>query len=323
MFTRDDGWGLISNALLLTHNGGKDWFSVPLSQGQLDDHSPSYFLNVNTIYLVAPAPDGNGGQLYFSKNGGGTWRVTPVPFIRGQLAFIDTIGYFLQTTRTGNDAMLGILFTSTDNGETWVRINPEDAQTPATSLPEAGIKTGFAFINANRGWLGIADQPQKVLIYKTENGGRDWSPQVIPVPQNIATLVGSSLPPTFFNGDSVHGLLPVKYVSPNGSDTNLVFYSTTDSGTNWTPGDSVVDGQAYTFLDPKTGWVWGKRGLYFTNDGAKTWQVLPVAFGRSEHATSIDFIDVETGWLLTADAKNRVRIYTTSDGGNTWTAINP
>ena len=52
-------------------------------------------------------------------------------------------------------------------------------------------------------------------------------------------------------------------------------------------------------------------------------QPLPVAFGRSEQATNIKFINPTTGYLLTTDAKNRVRIYATQDGGNTWLAVNP
>jgi len=323
LFTALDGWGLINNALLLTHDGGASWYSVPMPEGQVDEFTQAFFVDVNTIYMVVPTPDGQTGQLYYTTNGGGTWRINPVPFMRGQLTFIDQVGYFLETTRTASTAMSSVIFTSGDNGLTWERIFPGANQEPGNSLPEAGIKTGFSFISIDRGWLGVAAQPQKVVLYKTENGGRNWVPQEIQVPQNITSLVTSSLPPIFFAENKDEGLLPVDFVSMDTGARNRVFYLSKDGGANWTPGDSVIDGEAYAFIDPKTGWVWGKRGLYFTNDAAQTWQLLPVAFGRSEHATSIKFIDKNTGWLQTVDAKNRVRIYSTRDGGNTWIAINP
>ena len=142
-------------------------------------------------------------------------------------------------------------------------------------------------------------------------------------PQNISSLTTNSLPPVFFPGDNKSGLLPVDFISQATGDKNRVFYTTTDSGINWWPGGSVIDGGAFTFVDPKNGWVWGKHGLYFTNDAAQTWQLLPVAFGRSEQATMISFVDTRNGWIVTADAKNRVRLYNTTDGGHTWIAINP
>jgi len=323
MFTKGDGWGLIFNALLLTHDGGLTWFSVPMPAAQVNEDTQAYFADVNTIYMVLPSSDGQTGQLNKTDNGGGTWRSNIVPFLHGQLTFSGQTGYFLETTRKSSKSMSVALFATLDDGFTWERVFPGANQDPGSDLPEDGIKTGCAFISPERGWLGLADQHQKVVLYKSENGGRNWFLQDIPVPQNITSLISSTLPPVFFPGDLEQGVLPVDYVSMDSGDRNRVFYFTYDGGVNWTPGESIIDGGVYTFLDAKTGWAWGKRGLFFSSDGGQTWQLLPVAFGRSEYATNLTFIDVNTGWLLTTDAKNRVRIYTTSDGGSTWIAINP
>lgn len=323
MFTLKDGWGLVSNALILTHDGGASWLSVPMPQGQVDNASVIFFVDLKTLYLVVPAPDGKTGQLYYSKDGGGTWKITPVPFIRGQMQFFDKTGYFLVGTRTGPEAMKSTLFGSEDNGLTWKVIFPGANQDPGNDLPEAGNKTGFNFIDSQHGWLGLANQAQKVVLYQTVNGGRNWLPQNIPAPQNIASLLATTSPPLFFAGNTTDGLLPVLFTSNDNIDGNLVFYYTNDSGTNWWPGGPVPGGQAYTFLDPKHGWAWGRRGLYITTDGAKTWRLLPVAFGKSEQASNLTFVDASTGWLLTADGNGRVRMYTTHDSGNTWVAIIP
>ncbi len=328
MFAGGNGWGLIYNSLLLTHDGGVSWFSVPFTQGTSVDSlinasTQVFYQDVNTLYTVVPAQDGISGLLYSTQNGGGTWQVNPVPFLHGQLLFVDHTGYFLEMTRVNAGNMIIALFTSKDNGLTWNRVYPGPNSEPSNSVPLEGQKTGISFLNSDIGWLGLASIPKKAEIYRTQDGGNSWAIQEIPAPQNITSLKVSSLPPIFFVGNQTDGLLPVDYTSIDTGDRNRVFYTSMDSGENWSPGDSVIDGAAYTFLDLQTGWTWGKRGLYFTNDGAKNWQLLPVAFSSSEHATSIRFIDRTTGWLLTTDAKNRVRIYNTQDGGNTWTAVNP
>jgi photosystem II stability/assembly factor-like uncharacterized protein len=323
MFPEGDGWGLIYNALLLTHDGGQSWFTVPMPEGQVDENTRIYFDDVNTLYLIVPAPDGKTGQLYQTANGGGTWRISAVPFQNGYLTFAGQTGFFLATVQNGPTSMAVGLFTSADDGLTWNLAFPGQNPDPGSSLPDEGFKTGIAFIDPLHGWMGVAGQAQKVVLYQTTNGGQNWLPQEILAPQNIASLKTTTLPPIFFPDDPTQGLLPVDYISLDGSDRNRVFYFTNDAGANWIPGQSVVESDAFTFLDAKTGWTWGKRGIYYTNDGAQSWQLLPVAFGRSEHAISLSFIDRNNGWMLTADASNRARLYNTKDGGNTWTAFNP
>jgi photosystem II stability/assembly factor-like uncharacterized protein len=323
MFTTADGWGVLANSLLVTHNGGVNWFSVPLPEGQLDDQSETFFVDVNTAYLVIPAPDRQSGLLYYTNNGGGSWKSSRVPFLRGQLTFMDSVGYFVQTTATAADSMKVTVFSSNDNGLNWDTSYPGQQQSASSSIPEAGIKTGGAFINPDRGWIGLAAQRGKITLYRTDNSAKDWILQDLPAPKNIAGLETTTLSPVLFKGNDQDALLPVDFVALDTGDRNRVFFSTADGGDTWSPGGSVIDAETYTFVNPKTGWVWGKRGLYFTNDGAQTWQFLPVAFGKSEHAIALNFVDPSTGWLVTADAKNRVRIYNTHDGGNTWMAVNP
>jgi hypothetical protein len=322
MFTALDGWGLIEDALLVTHDGGVGWYSVPLPGGQVDKSTQAIFTSVNIAYLLLPAPDGQTGQLYVTTNGGGSWQVSSVPFGNGQLVLIDNLAYFLQTRSVASDTMQVAIYITQD-GLSWAKIFPEEGQDTGSSISEAGIKTGISFINIDRGWIGVASQPQKIVLYQTTGAARAWAPQEIPAPENITSLVTTTLPPVFFAGNGMDGLLPVNFVSMETGDRNLVFYNTTDAGATWIPGESVTDGGVYTFIDPKTGWAWGKRGLYFTTDGAQTWTLLPVAFGRSENATWINFIDQKYGWLVTSGLGSRVRLYHTNDGGNTWTITIP
>ena len=323
MFAPFEGWGLVANQLLVTHNGGQNWFSVPLSGKQVSADSPILILDPKNLFVLLPAADGQSGQLFISDNGGGTWHISEVPFLHGQFNYVDGILYFLETRQTGPDSMAGNVYRTDDRGLTWRSFLQADSATTGASLPEAGLKSGISFVRGEIGWIGTTGQPGKVLLYKSTNTAATWQPQDIPVPQNIASLTTNCLPPVFFNGNRDNGLLPVDFIAQTTGDKNRIFYSTSNGGDTWTPGGSVIDGGAFSFVDPKNGWIWGKHGLYFTNDSAQTWQLLPVAFGHSEQATLLSFTDVRNGWIVTTDAKNRVRLYSTKDGGNTWVAINP
>jgi photosystem II stability/assembly factor-like uncharacterized protein len=115
----------------------------------------------------------------------------------------------------------------------------------------------------------------------------------------------------------------VDYVTTDTGEENRVFYLTADGGSTWVPGGSIPEGGVYSFLDANVGWAWGKRGLYGTTDGGQTWLPLPGGFNRSEHATWINFVDPQNGWLLTVGQNSRVRIYRSTDGGNTWLVAAP
>jgi len=313
MFTLKDGWGMMDNALLVTHDSGLTWASVPLPEAQVDSSTEAVFLSLNVAYLVIPSADGQSGQLFVTTNGGANWNLYLVPFVRGKLFFIGSIGYFLET---GGASGKEVSIYSTSNGIDWTK-------TVSITLPDASLITGFSFNSIEHGWLGIASQPQKIVLYQTSTAAQTWATQDIPAPENIASLTTTVFPPVFTKGNSANGFLPVDFTSTETGDRNRLFYLTTDGGITWTPGGSVPEGGTYTFVDANTGWVWGKRGLYGTTDGAQTWQLLPGGFNRSEHATWINFIDPQNGWLITVGQNSRVRLYRTTDGGNTWTVTAP
>jgi len=42
-----------------------------------------------------------------------------------------------------------------------------------------------------------------------------------------------------------------------------------------------------------------------------------------EYLSRVDFVDVNTGWILTADASDNHILYKTQDGGATWSPLIP
>jgi photosystem II stability/assembly factor-like uncharacterized protein len=323
MFTVKDGWGLINDALLVTHDSGVTWASVPLPDTSVDESIGYVFFDARVAYLLAPASDGQTGLFLSTTNGGGTWQATPVPFVRGRLNFIDRISGFVYETRAGNAENIAI-YQTIDAGETWNQFYDQTTAPSGGSLPLTDVKNGMSFINPTLGWIGYSStRPGEVLLYRSVDAGRNWHKQDLPLPENSGAYEVAVFPPFFVRGNITDGFLPVDFHMSETGATNRIFYFTHDGGNTWTPGGAIPDGDAFTFIDANTGWVWGKRGLYFTNDGAQTWQLLPVAINRSEHATYIDFFDSMNGWLITVGQGSRVRLYRTNDGGNTWVLTIP
>lgn len=325
MFTTLDGWGVISDSLLLTHDGGIRWFSVPIPGVTVSALTNFAFFSEKIAFVQAPAADGLGGQFLSTFDGGGTWQTIVVPFIHASLYFVDdNVGFAYQVLRVDAENMSIAIYQTLDRGLTWTQVFNHDEPQPEGNLPAAGMKNGVSFVDYSIGWTSVATQNLgQILFYRTEDSGRTWKLQELPLPENPGAFNVKVLQPFFIKRNQIDGFLPIDFSLPDKSASNRIFYTTHDSGTTWTPGAPIPDGGAYTFFDAKTGWAWGKRGLYSTTDGAQTWLLMPVAFSRSERAIDINFIDATTGWLLTADAKNRVRLYSSHDGGGTWVIVNP
>ncbi len=323
MFTQKDGWGLIENALLITHDSGVTWFSVPLPGASVNLSTGYAFLDEKVAYLLVPAPDGNTGSLLSTRDGGGTWQVISVPFSNGNLYFINDIVGFLYQLEAGNGRGF-TLYQSLNYGQNWDPVYDQNAPPMENRLPETGVKNGLSFIDPSLGWIGFSSATRgEALLYRSLDSGRQWNKQDLPLPENPENYAVTVLPPFFIPDNYIDGFLPVDFSLPETGESNRIFYFTHDSGETWTPGAAIPDGGVYTFADANTGWAWGKRGLYGTTDGAQTWLLLPVAFSRSEQANYINFIDANDGWLITVGQGSRVRLYRTTDGGNTWTITIP
>jgi photosystem II stability/assembly factor-like uncharacterized protein len=276
-------------------------------------------------YFLAPIPGTKIGQLFATRDGGATWVITITPFTNAKLYFFnDNVGFALQTLSVANNLMTVAIYQTLDRGANWTQVFIHTANPDDKNLPVAGIKTGMSFINTTQGFIGLRAQENSVGLYHAQDAGRTWTKQELPLPDGIGAEYQSTVwPPIFFPPNTTDGVLPVDFIVGASGASTRVFYLTHDAGMTWEKGGDFPDSTTYFFIDPKTGWVWDGHSLYTTSDGAKTWTQIPAGFNRSEHASIIDFVDSQNGWLATMDEKNILRLYNTTDGGGTWTAIIP
>jgi photosystem II stability/assembly factor-like uncharacterized protein len=77
------------------------------------------------------------------------------------------------------------------------------------------------------------------------------------------------------------------------------------------------------FLSAKEAILYNGQQFYVTRDAAQTWTTLSpnIVFGDS--FASMDFVDLNTGWIITLDPNNHRSLYRTNDGGATWSPVIP
>lgn len=151
-----------------------------------------------------------------------------------------------------------------------------------------------------------ADGPTSGFVFKTTDGGDNWSAATQPTNADILRDV-------FFISDTVG------WVSSGNSIGDRLVYKTTDGGTTWTSTSTGLTSErtyyGLYFTDASTGWVVGTTGLIFkTTNGADLW--VEQTSGTAVQLNDVFFINSTTGWVVGAGGT----ILKTTNGGTNWSA---
>lgn len=216
-------------------------------------------------------------------------------------------------------------FTRTTNGgASWTAGGIEfgDPDLEINNITAVSATTAWASAIINIGTPTAPNPSDGVgTIVKTTDGGASWTPQLTTGFQTV----GSS----FLNGvhffDANVGLA---YGDPLGTDFEI--YRTTDGGDNWTqvPGSALpnpLTGEyGYNNTPIAVGnslWITTNKGyLYRTNDKGLTWtksQAPLTDFGSAAQSGTVIFSS-ETNGALLKKIGTAYTLYTTSNGGTTW-----
>jgi len=206
-----------------------------------------------------------------------------------------------------------------DGGATWEG---------AGSAPVAGV---ISARTPKEVWLARSDFRRPQQLYLTRDGGRTWGRRVLPPPR---TWSGARLfpdVPTFFGA---RGVLPVTV--NRGKRAAVAFYVTGDGGRTWRLGSvrpvdsSITDSRSpfvryvpTSIVSPNVWWIAEGRTHPFvtvTTNAGKSWRVSVPSHPLHAAPGEISATDAQHGWLTTWSPNNRV-LYTTSDGGETWSRL--
>lgn len=220
------------------------------------------------------------------------------------------------------------VFATGDGGRTWT------ASSPFTT---AGPVAQVTFTDARHGWLlldvpGAAAGKPRPWLYRTTDGGRDWSPAATAAPpvgggqNDMCQRLRLSFP-TATTGWLVVSCRSGSYltVSHDGGRTWAAQplpipagMCTPPSGLCFIIGLEAVGSSAFLTVAPEGGAP--SPVLLTTRDLGRTWHRLPLPPG-AERYPQVTFSSPADGVLVPAAPQGVLGgvFYTTSDGGQTWT----
>lgn len=320
-----------------TTNGGQSWSPVfdkqpflAIGDIELDPQNP------NIVYVGTGDPDISGypfigDGVWKSPDGGQTWQHLGLESQR----IISKIIIHPANSNTIYAATMGLpfernndrgLYKSTNGGQTWQQVLFVSDSTGIIDLVMAPDNPNVLYA---AGWDRIRNNQESVVsgngarIWKTVDGGANWSMMTNGLPDFECSRIGLAISPA-----NANRVLAV-YV-----DASLDFqaiYRTVDGGNSWAPLPT-------TDLDPGFmggfGWYFGKIfinpfnpddifvcgvNLWRTVDGGDSWfQTTPDWWTYEVHADKHDmaFIDAST-CLLGTDGG----LYESTDAGFNWAKI--
>ena len=326
-FNELEGWGLTETSVVRTNDGGITWYNVtPPDVEEIGSTVETFILDKDQAWVQKPDFNNfpNNGLLYHTTNGGLNWTISSTPFSGGDLNFVDNNrGWMLADLGVGAGSNAVAVFQTSDAGATWTQTYTNDPNLPdaSDSLPLGGLKSDLVPLNMQRAWVGgVTYAPGTIYLYRTDDAGRSWSQVNLKLPdgaENFELGIDRDQMQFVTNTD---GFLVVRM---SGDSTQTAVYITSDGGDTWILTPTVIPeaGQS-DFLSANEAVIYNGEQFYITRDAARTWATVSpnIVFGDS--FVTMDFVDPNSGWIVTA-AEDQRALYRTQDGGANWLPVTP
>ena len=335
------GWAVTKGRLWVTADGGSTWRDAT-PPGGFATASADYLLGVtfvdgqhgwvavNEAFTSASDPTYGRVDVWRTADSGETWAKTQLPKARFavfgeimpgvQFDFLDaTHGFAFQSGNLAKGRNDSDLFWTADGGQTWSADRP-------TGPANLGIEGSIAFATANDGV--VLNGSYGVGIVVTHDGGRTWTDAALALPAGSSGAQLGFRQPVFVDGRS--GLVAVDIQSDTSSVTRV--FGTADAGSSWALVATPPTGAgAISFLDAQRWIAVSGTEVFRTLNGGQTWARSPAA-GLPGGPTRFQMSDDQHGSALAGmsvcltfkgDCSSRTGLYSTVDGGSTWTQLWP
>ncbi len=310
----DTGWTGGNGWIARTDDAGKSWTTQLKHDWTVQQ---LFALNKRQVWATLDKGDAKSIDLIASTDGGGHWENGGIVPNRAFLHFVSSKEAFSGNART------------TDGGKSWT-----------TYAVPAGTVGDPYFHDRDNGWaVSFADG--KFSFQRTTDGAKHWKETYsrateAPVTGTVIRSAGKNDAWIALIGDS--GM----------SQTSYSLFHTSDGGKRWTPvlaNNQAGSGPAPGFKmdeatvprnngsgpgtlnagDPKTAFMGGVcnacdlgNSLGKTTDGGKSWINLKAQFpGHGPQFIGAE--DAKRVWFIATDNTEPSALYTSKDGGETWT----
>jgi photosystem II stability/assembly factor-like uncharacterized protein len=315
--------------LLWTSDGGRRWTDVTPGRGSVHPSGPLSILG--RVRLFSTKLGHGAFAVERSDDAGRTWRSSlafrdPHGQGVGRPFALDTRHMFVAVDEGAAAGSQGeALYTSGDGGRRWRLVSRTSPSLPARgALPFGCDKSGFGFATPARGWAGGYCAGGFAFFFRTDDGGRTWHRQRLPVPNECACETSA---PLVFSRRSAAASVTGFDTNGSGSPVVRILWSA-DGGDHWRasepPGGRSSD---VSFADAQNVWVTAQhRGelrspydlLVRTTDGGRHWQTIKLPFDSSGYR--LDALSSAVAFAFEVADRSRT-ILATVDGGRTWQTI--
>jgi len=282
-------------------------WKIKTTDFNIDVHSTSLlFVSPSKGYIT-----GYNGAIFFTSDSGNTWQsqnsgttlhLNSIYFLNENTGFISGRG---MSGCLDPDCDKGSIFLKTsDGGNHWNKMF-YDSLVYLQSMQFRDENNGIALIEYFQ-----RPNAKNIFLVKTSDGGSTWSKTGINVMQSSSNEI--------INSQNVYYLI--------GSDRNLL--KSTDYGQTWQSLNTPVTASNYIFgmyfINKDIGFISDNLKRYKTVNGGSTWQTIDT---QPAWFNDVHFYSEKEGFAFTSvfayeggdfPAFKGTYIYTTGDGGITW-----
>ena len=267
--------------------------------------------------------------LYRSTDRSATWQQRPLPPSSwpspgAEISFVSDHEGWLKTGETPPtypycSAERIAIWHTIDAGSTWQQLVKQGSLAiPATSSSPYGIqglrcKQRLSFADSNVGVLGTDDPNRAPIIYRTADGGQNWTPSdTLPDPPGFREAGGFTM-----RIGSIRSFGSTFVLTASDMVSVEYVFQSTDRGATWKYVSGNSETPLTTLVTPST-WIRlypGDRQSAESFDAGNTWNIVSSDYPGSDYPGPV-FADSLVGY-----ANVGAGLLKTADGGFHWVPI--